>query len=403
MPRWSRGPWLVPLLVGAAILASACRARPREIEVARLLTPVRARLYVGSWQRDATTPYIRALGLNVADHDISVRCFSAGGTYWASDPSLPTGPMPGALVADATGERLAYRCRAADAWMVVYRGAGYGFVGCGINPPPGAIDWSRVPTLDAASVSLLSCDASSFATLRTAARERGGVDAVARLVDDTALVDLAPHASGTMQQDAEAQWLAAFGEAPQAVQVAVRARMRDALINGAAPVPALRRAATVVDLSDAAFTSVVLRARLETCGDLDLSDGCAMLLRRWATLDAPAAGEFACANLPTEWTRIGPTTLATLARAGQRCTAFAQGHARDRCARLVGGRTCPTATGSHECSLDEQRAEVAAELAYRTGTPYPWAEDRMAHGLRLNTTAALATGVPCAGGTPTPL
>ncbi|MEI8257738.1 MAG: hypothetical protein WCJ30_18840 [Deltaproteobacteria bacterium] len=404
MLRQSRGGrFSVRVLIGAAVLGSACRSRPNDIEVARIIVPVRARLYVGSWQRDSTTPYIRTLGLDVADHSIPVRCSSAGGASWTSDPRLPTRPLPGALVGDETGARIAYRCAPGDPWSIVYRGATYGFVACGISAPPGPVDWSRVPTLEEAAVALLSCPEPTFATLQAAVLEHGGPEAVSRLVADTAVADLAPHGMGSTLQDAEQEWLAAFRAAPPATQTTIGARLRSALLTGGAPPVALRRAATVVDLTDPSFTSEVLRARLATCGDLDASDGCAMLLRRWAAVDAPAASEFTCASLPTEWTRIGPTALATLARAGLHCAAFAQGHEQDRCARLVGGRTCPTATNSHECSLDEQRAEVAAELAYRVGVPYPWASEPVAHTGRLNTSAALATGVSCAGGTPTPM
>lgn len=400
---WRSGIIATVVLAQAVSVASACHARPRDVEAARLLSPVRAVLSVRSWQRDPASPSSRTLALTVADRDIAVRCFYPDGRIRANDPHLPASQVPGALVADETGDRLAFRCVLTDPWTVVYRGTSYGFSACPVSVPPGAMDWTHVPSLEAAAVSLLRCPEPTFATLCNAARERGGTDAVSRLLDATALVDLAPAGSDSRQRDAEQRWLAAFGEETPSAQEVTRARLRGALIVGASSASVLQRAASVVDLSDPAFTSAVLRARLSACTDLDATDGCAMLLRRWTAVDAQAASEFACANLPTEWSRVGATALATLARAGLPCAAFARGHEQDRCARLIGGRACPTATGSHECSLDEQRAEVAAELSYRAGLASPWAADPIAHSQRLAASAASATGVSCAGGTPSPL
>ncbi len=207
------------------------------------------------------------------------------------------------LVADEAHTRVAWRCGEARddaAWTIAYRDGAELLVHCSLSPS--TIDWSAIPTHEAALSELVSCHPEP-ARLFRAARARGD-DALIELLLASRGAEL--HASDTPRgHDA---WEAAFLELSDAEQRPVRDALRADAEREGATSASLWRALLTGGLDDTARLerrlAEILAAAPWTIPERDapgLTPGgpwewlIAAGLRRLARARSPRAGELACA------------------------------------------------------------------------------------------------------------
>jgi hypothetical protein len=376
------------LALGILVCLTGCGA-PAPYVVDEVHAPVAATLRVDWSRRDITVPWHRSLHLDVAGASFYVDCQNPYSTQ------LPEGPAKGLLAVEPTGAHVAARCATGDDWSVyVVAGADTFLYACTPLITGPSVDWSRVPPLDDAVATAVQGGSLRFDAATRVVEKAEGQSGLGRLLRAFALRELGP---GRLAWDhpAEAAFVASLARVSPDDRAAVQESLRSLLVSGNAG-DRLDRALRVVDLTRPDMDEQALGGFVESCGADDSRPGCAAVLRRYATVAPAAASRKVCERAGTlDDYHLGPLRLAIFAQAGVRCEPWAAAHEQSACASLAGGRQCPSSAGPHDCTRDDYRAEIAAELS-GAGVPQN-PGDAFGHPSRMITAAGRAMGLSCAG------
>lgn len=340
-------------------------------------------------RRDITTSWQPFLVIRGADFSHSVECANPFTT------ELPDGPTRGLLEVHPSGHFIAARCAASDPWGV-YVIAGEGtFAMCPNIAWTGArAPWGLVPDIESAALgSVIACSKTDFATAVTAVERVGGSAALGRFLAVMLRDDFGTHGDPNAQRAAYAIFRSALGRISATDRDALLASVRELLVTGTTTGGA-SLAATTLDLTDPAVTPAMILAGFEQCAASSYDDGCNALVRRYATIAPRDAARRICALASTTSDfNLGPLRIGVLAQVGDRCEPWAVRHESTGCNQLVGGRDCPSSAGPRPCTIDDYRAEIAAELSVPPGGSFP--DPGFGHAARMVTAAARAMGIGC--------
>lgn len=358
-------------------LALACRGsvRPPDIDVASVPRPTRAAMRVVATKRPLM-PWAQVLMVTVRDQVVSSNC--------PGDVPLPRAPFPDAMIEDAAGDRVAYRCAVGAPWGVVYVSPSRAWPRC--EPPMvgPTVDWSRLPDFVAAAPRLATCPGAPLDALVADVRLRGGETGVANLVDGT--VD------GGGESDA---WEAAYrGLAPD-TQRRVRAHAEGNLARVERPYDVdVDRAARVADLAGAHLEPERLVALLRFCEPGPGRPGCDRLLRRLIREAPDDAMQVACDKVNSR--TLSVVEAAALASSDARCEAFRERYTSTRCAEVRDDAArCEADAGARPCTRDDYLAAVERELSGDRVVSGSY-EAYTRHRARVLAAAALRQGIDCA-------
>lgn len=380
--RWGLGIGVVLSLVGCS--------EPRPYVVDEVSAPVHATLRVRFSRRDITVPYRPVMFLEVAGASLYVECQNPYATR------VPEGRTRGLLAVHPRGGYVAARCDAGDDWTIyVVSGADtFAYPRSPLFTGPN-VAWGRLPPLETlVRAALLGNTLQLEAATRVVERAEGR-EGLGRFLRTLATGPLAP---GTEDPNGPAQdaFVAALARVPEADRAAVSATLLELLLGGQGTPAQIERALRVVDLAAPSLDVGRLRSIVEGCEAFPAHRGCADALRRLTVVAPDQAAALVCTLVGDRSDYdIGALRLAVWAYAGTRCEPWARAHEARDCADLVGGRTCPSAAGPRDCTADDYRAEVAAELA-RGGIPEDTI-DWTGHSVRMITAAGRAMGLACAG------
>ncbi|MEI8259845.1 MAG: hypothetical protein WCJ30_29675, partial [Deltaproteobacteria bacterium] len=326
-------------IVALALLGSCVKPRPYVVdEIAR---PVHVRLMVDYFRREFPARWRPGLAVLGDGYSVVVRC-----QHEFTTP-VPAGRTPGLLAMDSSGARLAVRCATSDGWTVYVHAREDSFAMCPDPARTGVeVPWSTVANVEDAAIAAVQCGTTDLpAAVRAIERLRGAAG-LGRFVRTMVLRGVANGGDVNALAAANEALVRALARIPPEDRAAVRASMRDVLVNGADPMRT-SRALLLVDLRDGAFTREVLGAALVRCGVDTRNPGCDALLRRYATIAPLAAARSVC-NVAASVSDfdLGALRVAVLAQAGERCEAWAARQEGQSCSTLVGGRSCPSSAGT---------------------------------------------------------
>lgn len=358
---------------------AACRrdARPPDIALAAVAAPTPARLYVGATRR-SFYPWSQRVFLTVRDHTLSPGC--------PGDAPNPQGPFADALIEDATGARIAFRCGPGAPWGVAYVTPTRAWLDCAPPRTGATLAWEQVPTLVDAAGSLARCPDVGFAELAAEVRRLRGDEGVEALV------------YGSLSGGGDpVAWNSAFSSLPHPA----RRRIRDAAGRSLTTVPLapgvdVDRAARVADFDAAPLDADRLEALLRRCEPGPGRQGCDELLRRMIRVDPDRASSIACGQVNRR--ALATIEAAALARSALPCEPMRTLYLSNRCAEVrERASVCGDDATPRPCTRADYLAALDAELTPGGVTFGPF-EAFAKHRARVLGAAALRQGIGCVPG-----
>jgi hypothetical protein len=235
-----------------AALSTGC-GKPHDYEIARVDSPIHARLTVSYGRRDITDAWLPGVGVVVGGMNAGLTCGNM------TNDQLPRGHADGLLEADPAGGRVAARCRTGMTWEVFYFGTRTWFRTCDdLSQVFAHVQWQRVPDYEQGAIAAMMCMLDqfrrpTFATAAATIEEHEGPHGLSHFLASVALRDFGYYTGDPRSVDPD--FVDALGRLPPLERESVIDVFAGAEQDGTLPAAIAQRARLVRERFGAASTA----------------------------------------------------------------------------------------------------------------------------------------------------